>query len=318
MYNLSYVYLVLHSCFTFSTEMSFLSVHCFYSLVFNASLNRKIFQYGIGSVLRNHFCFGCVLCGGCFCLKRVKMRVDQWVLAVMGIRMQNDSQNDIKNDISNDVSSDLHEDEVIGAGPGEVQGDAVCGDEGKSEEEINAEIEEELEEAAELDPQAQLEGDLLKWKETAMRTAADLENYRKRMSREKAEAIKFGNQRLIEDLLPVIDNFNMGMMAAEGDSGSMIYMGMQMVQTQLEGFLSGQGVTEAETLVGSDFDPNVHDAMSQEESDEFEEGKIIRVMRKGYLLGDRLIRPANVVVSKKADEVVDVEGDSDVVEGLGE
>lgn len=186
-----------------------------------------------------------------------------------------------------------------------INDESVNTDEGKSMEEINAEIEQELEEAIDLDPQAQLEGDVLKWKETAMRTAADLENYRKRMSREKTESIKFGNQRLIEDLLPVIDNFNMGMMAAEAESGSMIYMGMKMVQAQMDGFLSGQGVTEAETIVGSDFNPNIHDAMSQEESDEYEEGKIIRVMRKGYLLGDRLIRPANVVVSKKADEQVD-------------
>jgi len=97
----------------------------------------------------------------------------------------------------------------------------------------------------------------------------------------------------------------------------MIYMGMKMVQAQLEGFLESQGVKEAVTEVGSDFDPNVHDAMSQEESDEFEEGKIIRVMRKGYLMSDRLIRPANVVVSKSADtpeetpaeEPIDVDGE---------
>ena len=208
------------------------------------------------------------------------------------MRMQNDTQNDTE----------------MNAEPEVVNEESVNTDEGKSMEEINAEIEKELEDAADsaetidLDPQAQLEADLLKWKETAMRTAADLENYRKRMSREKAEAIKFGNQRLIEELLPVIDNFTMGMMAAEAESGSMIYMGMKMVQAQLDGFLSSQGVTEAVTEVGSDFDPNIHDAMSQEESDEFEEGKIIRVMRKGYLLSDRLIRPANVVVSKKADE----------------
>lgn len=211
----------------------------------------------------------------------------------MGMRMQHDKEMNTEPDVVNEES--------------------VNPDEVKSMEEINAEIEKELEEVADsvetidLDPQAQLEADVLKWKETAMRTAADLENYRKRMSREKAEAIKFGNQRLIEELLPVIDNFTMGMMAAEAESGSMIYMGMKMVQTQLEGFLVSQGVTEAVTVVGSDFDPNIHDAMSQEESDEFEEGKIIRVMRKGYLLGDRLIRPANVVVSKKADEV-EVEG----------
>jgi molecular chaperone GrpE len=202
----------------------------------------------------------------------------------MGMRMQNDTQKD----------TEMNEEPEI------VDEESVNTDEGKSVEEINAEIEQELEEAADLDPQAQLEADLLKWKETAMRAAADLENFRKRMSREKAEAIKFGNQKLIEDLLPVIDNFNMGMMAAEAESGSMIYMGMKMVQAQMQAFLASQGVTEADTVVGSDFDPNIHDAMSQEESDELEEGKIIRVMRKGYLLGDRLIRPANVVVSKKA------------------
>ena len=90
-------------------------------------------------------------------------------------------------------------------------------------------------------------------------------------------------------------------MAAEQESGSMIFMGMKMVQSQIEGFLTSQGVTEAVTVVGSEFDPNIHDAMSQEESTEHEDGTIIRVMRKGYLLGDRLIRPANVVVAKSAE-----------------
>lgn len=215
--------------------------------------------------------------------------VDDLQNKAMGMPMQNDTQKDTEINPEPETANDA----------------SVKTDEGKSVEEINAEIEQELEvmaEEEELDPQAQLEGDMLKWKETAMRTAADLENFRKRMSREKAEAIKFGNQRLIEELLPVIDNFSMGMMAAEAESGSMIYMGMKMVQAQLEGFLAGQGVTEAVTVVGSDFDPNIHDAMSQEENDEHEEGKVIRVMRKGYLIGDRLIRPANVVVSKKADE----------------
>lgn len=217
----------------------------------------------------------------------------------MGMPMQNDNE-------PNDQAS------------AETDTENVVDDSGKTIDEINEEIEAELNAEAEaLDPQAQVEADLLKWKETAMRSAADLENFRKRMAREKSEAIKFGNQRLIEDLLPVIDNFTMGMMAAEQESGSMIYMGMKMVQAQLEGFLESQGVKEAVTEVGSDFDPNVHDAMSQEESDEFEEGKIIRVMRKGYLMSDRLIRPANVVVSKSADtpeetpaeEPIDVDGE---------
>ncbi len=220
------------------------------------------------------------------------MGVDDWGVVAIGVRMQNDTSTETK---------------------GDSQSDDVEDDSGKSMEEINEEIEQALNDAPEvmsdteaeevevLDPEAQMEADVLKWKETAMRTAADLENFRKRVAREKTEAIKYGNQSLIEDLLPVIDNFSMGMMAAEADSGSMIFMGMKMVQSQIEGFLANQGVTEANTVIGSEFDPNIHDAMSQEESSEYEDGKIIRVMRKGYLLGDRLIRPANVVVSKTVE-----------------
>jgi len=178
----------------------------------------------------------------------------------------------------------------------EQQEQPVDGSAPVSDEEIERELEEMAEEE-ELSEVEQLARDVAKWKETAVRTAADLENYRKRMAREKTEAIKFGNQRLLGELLPVLDNFNMGMMAAEQDQGSMIYMGMQMVQKQIEDFLSNQGVTVVECKAGDMFDPNLHEAMSQEQSDEIEEGKIIRVMRRGYRIGDRLLRAANVVVS---------------------
>jgi len=164
----------------------------------------------------------------------------------------------------------------------------------------NEEIERELEEAAaeeELTEVEKLTRDVAKWHEAAIRSAADLENFRKRMSKEKADAIRFGNQKLVLDLLPVIDNFNMGMMAAEQDSGSMIYMGMQMVQKQMVDFLENQDVKQVACNAGDVFDPNQHDAMSQEVSEEFAEGQIIRVMRAGYKMGDRLLRPANVVVS---------------------
>ena len=173
------------------------------------------------------------------------------------------------------------------------------------------EIEKELEEAAEqLSQEQKAEDELGVWRDKAIRAVADLENYRKRMAREKADAIRFGNQNLLLSLLPVIDNFNMGMMAAEQDSGSMIYMGMQMVQKQLEGFLADQGVKELAIKAGDVFDPKQHDAMSQEESDDIAEGSIIRVMRKGYTMGDRLLRPANVVVSgSKEAETQGAEGE---------
>lgn len=174
----------------------------------------------------------------------------------------------------------------------------------------NEEIEKELEEIAEEHSKEEaLEQDLLGWKDKALRAQADLENFRKRMAREKSDAIRFGNQNLLSALLPVIDNFNMGMMAAEQDSGSMIYMGMQMVQKQMEDFLGEQGVTEVEVKPGTTFDANIHDAMSQEENADFEDGQVLRVMRKGYMIGDRLLRPANVVVCGK-ENVEDAGGNT--------
>jgi len=175
----------------------------------------------------------------------------------------------------------------------------------------NEEIEKELEEAAaERSEEEKAADELVMWKDKAIRAVADLENYRKRMAREKADAIRFGNQNLLLSLLPVIDNFNMGMMAAEQDSGSMIFMGMQMVQKQMEGFLEDQGVQTVDIKPGDVFDPNQHDAMCTEESADIAEGSIIRVMRKGYKMGDRLLRPANVVVSGKVENEEEIQAES--------
>ncbi len=175
----------------------------------------------------------------------------------------------------------------------------------------NEEIEKELEEAAaERSEEEKAADELVMWKDKAIRAVADLENYRKRMAREKADAIRFGNQNLLLSLLPVIDNFNMGMMAAEQDSGSMIFMGMQMVQKQMEGFLEDQGVQTVDIKPGDVFDPNQHDAMCTEESADIAEGSIIRVMRKGYKMGDRLLRPANVVVSGKVETEEETQAES--------
>lgn len=183
------------------------------------------------------------------------------------------------------------------------------GDEAVSNEEIEKELEEI---AAELSEEEKVQQELDQWKDKAIRATADLENFRKRMARDKADAIRFGNQSLLSALLPVIDNFNMGMMAAEQDSGSMIFMGMQMVQKQLIDFLGEQGVTELTINKGDSFDPNLHEAISQEENEEVADGGVIRVMRKGYMIGDRLLRPANVIVSgKEPEEEVVVEATTD-------
>ena len=142
----------------------------------------------------------------------------------------------------------------------------------------------------------ELEADVAKWKELSLRTAAEMENLRKRTTREREEAMRYANQRLLEDLLPVIDNFEMGMQAAAQDPTSMIYIGMDMVRKQLNEFLSAQGVEEIKATGA--FDPNIHEAVAEEACDKGEEGRILRVTRRGFTLRDRLLRPASVVVSK--------------------
>jgi molecular chaperone GrpE len=151
-------------------------------------------------------------------------------------------------------------------------------------------------ETPELDPWEELEADVAKWRELSLRTAAEMDNLRKRTAREREEAIRYANQRLLEDLLPVIDNFEMGMQAAAQDTSSMIYIGMDMVRRQLNEFLAAQGVQEIET--SGLFDPNLHDAVAQEDCAAGEEGRILRVTRRGFKLRDRLLRPAGVVVSR--------------------
>jgi molecular chaperone GrpE len=147
-----------------------------------------------------------------------------------------------------------------------------------------------------LDPWEELEADVAKWKELSLRTAAEMDNLRKRTAREREEAIRYANQRLLEDLLPVIDNFEMGMLAAAKETSSMIYIGMDMVRKQLNEFLAAQGVQEIDT--SGMFDPNLHDAVAQEDCAKGEEGRILRVTRRGFKLRDRLLRPAGVVVSR--------------------
>ena len=145
-----------------------------------------------------------------------------------------------------------------------------------------------------LTPAAEVE----KWTDVAARSQAELDNFRKRMAREKTEAIVYANRNLLEGLFPIIDNFEMGLKAAQEGEGesSMIFQGMSMVFKQIGDFLTDQGV-EIIPSDGVAFDPNVHEAIKQEPSEEVAEGQILYTMRRGYRLKDRVLRAANVVVS---------------------
>lgn len=150
----------------------------------------------------------------------------------------------------------------------------------------------------EKDPMAELEAEVAKWKDLALRNAAELDNYRKRSARDVQEARAYGNADMLRSLLPIMDTFEMGLEAARAENEkSMIYLGLSMVKRQLADFLKEQAVEDVSPELGGVFDPNLHEAVSQEASDEVADGGVLRVLRRGFKLKDRLLRPANVVVS---------------------
>ena len=147
---------------------------------------------------------------------------------------------------------------------------------------------------------AQLQTDLDRFRDLALRSQADFENFRKRAAREKEDAVKYANASFLDRLIPIFDNFELGLNAARaGAEDSPILAGMDMVAKQLNDFLLSSGV-EPVNGEGQRFDPNIHEAVAQEGSAEIAEGVVIRQLRKGYKLRDRLLRPATVVVSKGA------------------
>lgn len=147
------------------------------------------------------------------------------------------------------------------------------------------------------DPSAGLQADLDRFRDLALRSQADFDNYKKRAAREKEEAIKYANSSLLERLIAIVDNFELGLLAARGEGeNSPIYAGMNMVLKQLTDFLADNGL-EPIDAEGAKFDPNLHEAISNEPSAGVAEGFVIRQTRRGYRMKDRLLRPSSVVVS---------------------
>jgi molecular chaperone GrpE len=151
--------------------------------------------------------------------------------------------------------------------------------------------------AAPEDESDNLQADLDRFRDLALRSQADFENYKKRSAREKEEAIKYANSTLLERLIAIVDNFELGLDAAraEGEK-SPVFSGMSMVLKQLMDFLADSGL-EPIDATGAKFDPNLHEAIAHEPSGEVPEGTVIRQTRRGYKMKDRLLRPSSVVVS---------------------
>ena len=127
-----------------------------------------------------------------------------------------------------------------------------------------------------------------------LRLMADFQNFRRRTEKEKSDIYAFANEKIVKELLDVIDNFERAL--AAGNDGDKFLEGMEMILKQLQAVLERAGVTEIECL-GLDFDPNFHNAVMTEDSTEYESGKVTEVLQKGYVLNGRVLRPSMVKVA---------------------
>jgi molecular chaperone GrpE len=134
-----------------------------------------------------------------------------------------------------------------------------------------------------------------------LRTTADFDNFKKRAAREKIESAQYATFSLLQKVLPVLDNFEMALTAAQNAEGGKLasfQSGVVMIQQQLKNVLVESGLEEIDAA-GKPFDPNFHEAVSEQESAEVADGNVLQQLRKGYKFKERLLRPATVIVAKK-------------------
>ncbi len=152
------------------------------------------------------------------------------------------------------------------------------------------------------DPLAEARAEIAKLKDAYMRTAADFDNYRKRSRREVDDARKAGREELLKELLPVFDNLERAIQSAQkATEVKAVAEGVSMVGKQFDGTLGRLQITRVPT-VGNMFDPSVHEAIQQVETNDHPPGTVVAEVQPGYATGERLIRAAMVVVAKPKGE----------------
>ncbi len=132
--------------------------------------------------------------------------------------------------------------------------------------------------------------------EAYLRLAADFDNYRKRVAREHLELTARANERLVNELLPVLDDLERALEAAAEHEEAKLEEGVRLVHRSLVGLVERHGLSEIDTAGG--FDPHVHEALLTQPGEGAEEGSVLQVLQKGYKLGDKVLRPARVIVAQ--------------------
>ncbi len=164
-------------------------------------------------------------------------------------------------------------------------------------------VEEKVEETASAEKASTVEkerltADIQDMSNKYLRLYAEFENYKKRVNKDKEELVRYGNESLIHELLPVIDNLEMALKHAPDNISSGLVQGVEITLRELRKALEKFGLTAIEAE-NKPFDPIVHHAMSQVERDDVDENTVVEEFRKGYMLKDKVLRPSFVAVSKK-------------------
>ena len=152
---------------------------------------------------------------------------------------------------------------------------------------------------AQADPLDELRREKDALQDRLLRTAAEFDNYRKRVERERRDLADYQKADILTELLPILDNFERAMLASSGSEAEPLRKGVELIHKQMMDFLRKRGVAAIEAL-GADFDPNVHQAVIHEASSSHRDGEVIEELQRGYMLGDKLLRPAMVKVAKTA------------------
>lgn len=156
--------------------------------------------------------------------------------------------------------------------------------------------------AKEYEELVQKAGERDEYQDKWMKVHAEYENTRRRLENEKSQHMKFANEGLISRLFPIVDNFDMALAAMEtAEDKAAVMQGIELVQKEFHRILDENGVKKIETE-GKQFDPNVHEAVFAEETSEHPDGFILQEVRAGYLLNERLLRPAQVKIAKNISE----------------
>jgi molecular chaperone GrpE len=165
-----------------------------------------------------------------------------------------------------------------------------------SDELTDAQVEESEPESPAPDPVATLEAERDEYLELAQRVQADFENYRKRAVRDQERLVAHAHERLVRELLPILDDLERALGAAEQHEEAKLIEGVKLVEKSLRSALAKEGLVEIAT--DGPFDPHVHEALLTQLRADAEPGSVLEVVQRGYRLGDRVVRPARVIVAE--------------------